>query len=109
MASRNKKSMGKGIEALFDIDENDKNFDIFKDFNEEYSEGDIKNIKIRDIEPNKKQPRKNFDKEKLEILSESIKNHGIVQPIRAKGAGERPKSRVLKKFHALLKILTTPK
>ena len=84
MASKNKKSMGKGIEALFDIDENDKNFDIFKDFNEEYSEGDIKNIKIRDIEPNKKQPRKNFDKEKLEILSESIKNHGLVQPILVK-------------------------
>ena len=81
MASKTKKTMGKGIGALFDIDDDAENFDVFKDFNEEYSEGDIKNIKIRDIEPNKKQPRKNFDKEKLEILSESIKNHGLVQPI----------------------------
>ncbi len=81
MASKTKKTMGKGIGALFDIDDEAENFDVFKDFNEEYSEGDIKNIKIRDIEPNKKQPRKNFDKEKLEILSESIKNHGLVQPI----------------------------
>ena len=31
--------------------------------------------------PNKNQPRKNFDEEKLEALSESIKEHGIIQPI----------------------------
>ncbi len=38
-------------------------------------------IKIADIEPNKNQPRKSFDKEKLEALSESIKEHGVVSPI----------------------------
>ena len=81
MASKTKKSMGKGIGALLDLDDSVENFDLFKNFNEEYSDGDIKNIKIRDIEPNKKQPRKNFDGEKLKILSESIKNHGLVQPI----------------------------
>ena len=44
----------------------------------------IKMIKVRDIEPNKNQPRKTFDKEKLEILSSSIATHGIVQPILVK-------------------------
>lgn len=85
MASR--KVMGKGIGVLFsDMDFNDdgENIDIFKDLNEEIDESSIKNIRIRDIEPNKNQPRKNFDKEKLEILSNSIKNHGIVQPILVK-------------------------
>ena len=36
---------------------------------------------INQIEPNKTQPRKNFDQEKLEELADSIKEHGIVQPI----------------------------
>lgn len=81
MASKNKKAMGKGIDALLGIDDDNEDFDLFKDFNEEYVDGSIKNIKIRDIEPNKNQPRKNFDKEKLEVLSDSIKNHGIVQPV----------------------------
>ena len=33
------------------------------------------------IEPNKKQPRRNFDAEKITALSESIKEHGLIQPI----------------------------
>lgn len=81
-----RKVMGKGIGVLFsDMDlGGSENIDIFKDLNEETDENSIKNIRIRDIEPNKNQPRKNFDKEKLEILSESIKNHGIVQPVLVK-------------------------
>ncbi len=38
-------------------------------------------IKISDIEPNKNQPRKLFDKEKLEALKDSIAEHGVVTPI----------------------------
>lgn len=38
-------------------------------------------ININDIEPNREQPRKNFDKESLEELAESIKMHGLIQPI----------------------------
>ncbi|MCR4605696.1 MAG: ParB/RepB/Spo0J family partition protein [Eubacterium sp.] len=36
---------------------------------------------INKIEPNKNQPRKDFDQEKLQELSDSIKEHGVVQPI----------------------------
>ena len=38
-------------------------------------------MKISDIEPNRKQPRKNFDKEALQELADSIKQFGIIQPI----------------------------
>lgn len=38
-------------------------------------------IKIRLIEPNREQPRKEFDEEKLEELAESIKQYGIIQPL----------------------------
>ena len=38
-------------------------------------------MKISDIEPNRNQPRKNFDKEALEELADSIKQFGIIQPI----------------------------
>jgi len=54
-------------------------------------------IAVGSIRPNPYQPRKTFDKEKLKELSESIKKHGIIQPliVRKKGlnyelvAGER--------------------
>ena len=62
-----KKRLGRGLEALITI--------------EEEIEDSIKDIKINDIEPNKDQPRKIFDDSKLNELAESIKKHGIVQPI----------------------------
>lgn len=38
-------------------------------------------LKLSDIEPNREQPRKNFDKEGLEELADSIKQYGIIQPL----------------------------
>ena len=38
-------------------------------------------LKINDVEPNKKQPRRTFNEDSLIELSESIKQHGIVQPL----------------------------
>lgn len=45
------------------------------------NEKDVSELDIDLIFPNKDQPRKNFDREKLESLSESIKEHGLVQPL----------------------------
>lgn len=39
------------------------------------------NLRISEIEPNKSQPRKTFDNESLKQLADSIKEHGILQPI----------------------------
>ena len=38
-------------------------------------------VNINNLKPNKEQPRKNFDETKLLELSESIKEHGVIQPI----------------------------
>lgn len=45
------------------------------------SQGDVTKIDISKIYPNPNQPRKNFDKESLEELAESIRVHGLIQPI----------------------------
>lgn len=65
-----KKGLGKGLGALISVEENQ---------NEE-SKG-LMYLEINDIEPNLYQPRKNMDDNALQELSESIKHHGIVQPI----------------------------
>lgn len=65
------KGLGKGLDAL-----------IKPDFYEENSrDSDISSISINKIEPNKNQPRTNFDDERTEELSASIKRQGVIQPI----------------------------
>jgi len=71
-----KNALGKGLNALFP-DNDDENLNSL-----------IKEVKINDIEPNINQPRKNFDDEKLKLLSESIKEQGIIQPIVVKKDGD---------------------
>ena len=54
---------------------------LFNDNNVlEDSEG-ITSLRISEIEPNKAQPRKNFDKEALEQLASSIRENGVLQPL----------------------------
>lgn len=64
----NKRGLGKGLGALIP-DSGEPNANSIID------------IKITDIEANDKQPRRAFEDEKLEDLCESIKSHGVVQPI----------------------------
>ena len=67
-----KKGLGRGLSSLLpDNDVIEEKEDI----------KDVSEMKLTLIEPNKNQPRKSFDKEKLEELSESIKNNGLIQPI----------------------------
>lgn len=40
-----------------------------------------KNLRITEIEPNREQPRKNFSDEAITALAESIRDHGMLQPI----------------------------
>ena len=68
--------LGKGLDALF----SDKT--VIENITEERKEGErIEKIKVMDIEPNRNQPRRNFDMEAIEELAESIKIYGIIQPI----------------------------
>lgn len=49
--------------------------------NEEEASKDITKVKITKVEPNREQPRKNFDEDALQELSDSIKQFGLLQPI----------------------------
>lgn len=62
-----KRVLGKGLSALITT--------------ESIEENEIKELKINEIEPNTNQPRRKFDEEKLYQLAQSIKQHGVVQPI----------------------------
>ena len=46
------------------------------------------NLKLRDIEPNPNQPRREFDPVALEELAESIRQNGIITPITVRKVGE---------------------
>ena len=62
-----KKSLGKGLGALFNTDEVIDN--VLEGQN-------IVELKLTEIEPNKQQPRRSFDEDKLGALAESIKEYG---------------------------------
>ena len=49
--------------------------------NYEMRQGDVEKIDINLVYPNPNQPRKTFDKESLNELAESIRIHGLIQPI----------------------------
>ena len=75
-----KKGLGRGLGALFT--EVDDKTSVKTLVNQESSPlGNVVSLKIIDVEPNPDQPRRNFDKDALNALSESIKSHGVVSPI----------------------------
>ena len=62
-----KRGLGKGLDAIFAE-------------NNEAGEGSVA-VKIADIEPNRDQPRKEFDSAALAELADSIAQHGMLQPL----------------------------
>lgn len=79
MASANKKKngLGKGVNVLF----NDSPNELLSVLESEPDKSGRNLLPIIDIEPNKDQPRKDFDEDKLAALAESIKEHGVISPI----------------------------
>lgn len=75
-----RKALGKGLEQLFESEQMD-----FKTFEQEIvsttPESDIQLIPIEEIRSNPYQPRIHFDKDALEELAESIRLHGVFEPI----------------------------
>ena len=77
MAAR---GLGKGLDALIpNIAVDNKNSNAANSKAEEKEPETI--VKITKIEPNREQPRKNFDEEALQELADSIKQFGLLQPI----------------------------
>ncbi len=87
MTSRNT-GLGRGLEALFgDVEINFKekketgSKGVSNDIHSNTDENYIIFVDINNIKPNAKQPRKNFDEDKLDELSASIIEHGVIQPV----------------------------
>ena len=62
-----KGGLGRGLEALFNENATD--------------EKGVVTLRLSEIEPNKNQPRTNFDEDALSELADSIEKHGLIQPI----------------------------
>ena len=67
MAVAKKGGLGRGLDALFNENATD--------------EKGITTLRLSEIEPNRKQPRTNFDEDALAELADSIEKHGLIQPI----------------------------
>lgn len=78
-----KRGLGKGLDAL--IPETEKSAKDSSDINktEVVKEiiKEVDTIDINKIEPNATQPRKSFDEDSLQELAESIKQHGLIEPL----------------------------
>ncbi|HET8670219.1 MAG TPA: ParB/RepB/Spo0J family partition protein [Candidatus Saccharimonadales bacterium] len=68
-----KSGLGRGFEALIPQDF-DKSL-IFED------QERVQKLAVEDLRPNPHQPRQHFDSQALDQLAESIKNHGVLQPL----------------------------
>ena len=81
-----KRGLGKGLDSLIpsietsEISNTKKESKSIKGEKDDDKDG-IVTVKINDIEPNRRQPRKNFDEDALTELSDSIKQFGIIQPL----------------------------
>ena len=78
-----RKALGKGLEQLFNSEP--LNIDTLNNYEKEIVSGakdsDILEIPVNEIRSNPHQPREYFDEESLRELSESIKEHGLIEPI----------------------------
>jgi ParB family chromosome partitioning protein len=75
-----RRALGKGLEELFNNEQIDFN-NIEEKILDATSTDEIVELPIDELRPNPYQPRKIFDEEKLQELADSIKEHGIFQPI----------------------------
>ncbi len=67
------RGLGKGLSALI----------------KEEAEPAVRGIRLRDIDPNPNQPRREFDPASLSELEESIRQNGVITPITVRKAGDR--------------------
>ncbi len=87
-----KRGLGKGLEELLAIYDTEETVSSVKNISERpkvnntsaltvNKNGDVSKIRISEVYPNPNQPRKSFDSESLQELADSIRVHGLIQPI----------------------------
>jgi len=74
-----KKGLGRGFDSLIPTELLDESFDPTAQQDDQVS--DLRHIKLDEIAADPDQPRRHFDEEALNELAESIREHGILQPI----------------------------
>lgn len=77
-----KKGLGRGLDALLDP------YSVSVEESEQSGLG-VLSVSVREIDTNALQPRKQFDETSLQELADSIRTHGIVQPLIVKQKGSR--------------------
>lgn len=90
--SKSKEALGQGIRALLKNIDDDTNKNIKKggQQQEEYEQtGAVVKIPLAQIEVNPFQPRVEFNEEALHDLAESIKIHGVIQPVTVRKIGDK--------------------
>ena len=80
MEQTKRRALGRGLEELFNIEDINYN-KIEEKIVETAGKDEVKELPLTEIRPNPYQPRKTFNKESLEELALSIKEHGVIQPI----------------------------
>lgn len=81
MAAKVKRGLGKGLDAMIPVPENSPSLSMEKTESKAEDKGSETIVKITQVEPNREQPRKNFDEDALQELADSIKQFGLLQPI----------------------------
>ena len=81
-----KKGLGRGFESLIPMDLLDDSFDPTAQQDEQVSE--LRHLVLSKVHANPEQPRRSFDQEALNELAESVREHGVLQPIIVTPAGD---------------------
>lgn len=79
MATKVRRGLGKGLDAMIPIQDSSPSEVV--ETNKENQKEPETIVKITQVEPNREQPRKNFDEDALQELADSIKQFGLLQPI----------------------------
>ena len=82
MAGKRKSALGNGLEGMFGIEDS-----AVAEKKDDVSRETI--LRLSEIEPNRAQPRRNFDEDALQELADSIKQYGVIQPIVVQKKGKR--------------------
>lgn len=82
MAVKKRGGLGKGLDSLIPENKEVKKETVKSEIGSVSEDNSLETIvKITKVEPNRKQPRKNFNEDSLQELADSIKQFGLLQPI----------------------------
>ena len=87
-----KRGLGKGLDSLIPtnvmMESEVKNSTVSTASSAEEGKDGTLMVKLSKVEPNREQPRKNFDEDSLQELAESLKQFGMLQPILVQNRGD---------------------